>query len=179
MAQSQFTQQEAESTAEAVKEMFAALPKSNRFDYLGHRNAIMLFIDAAKEKAPNETPATAQRARRAAKAGGARRLAQPAHLGYAPPSRRAPCFRWNGENYQPHQAGDCDKVHRVMSHHTRPLRAAAVGEMSIIFSVGRRCGGFYFFRGYTTRLCLGWLAITFVPEDIDTVFIRLTDRTAR
>ena len=26
-------------------------------------------------------------------------------------------------------------------------------------------GGVYFYRGFTTRLCLGWLAITYIPLD--------------
>jgi len=50
--------------------------------------------------------------------------------------------------------------------------------MSIILSFGK-WGGFYFHRGYTTRPCLGWFAITLVPEDIDNIFNRLTGRAAR
>lgn len=38
--------------------------------------------------------------------------------------------------------------------------------MAIIFSVGKY-GGFYWFSGFTKRLCLGWFSITFVPGDID------------
>ncbi len=30
-------------------------------------------------------------------------------------------------------------------------------------------GGFYFYRGYSTRLCLGWVAFTYIPSDIDTI----------
>lgn len=33
-------------------------------------------------------------------------------------------------------------------------------------------GGFYFKRGYTTRLCLGWIAITYFPEDLDDILLR-------
>lgn len=54
MAQGQFTKQEAEATAEAVKELFEALPKSKHMDYIGHLNDIYLFIDAAKQAAPDE-----------------------------------------------------------------------------------------------------------------------------
>jgi hypothetical protein len=36
--------------------------------------------------------------------------------------------------------------------------------MSILFSFGR-WGGFYRFNGFTKRLCLGWIAITFIPLD--------------
>lgn len=28
-------------------------------------------------------------------------------------------------------------------------------------------GGFYLFRGYTKRVCLGFVAITYIPDDID------------
>lgn len=30
-------------------------------------------------------------------------------------------------------------------------------------------GGFYFNKGYTIRLCLGWVAITYFPYDLDEV----------
>ncbi len=43
--------------------------------------------------------------------------------------------------------------------------------MSLIFSVGQ-WGGFYWHRGYSIRLVLGWLAVTFVPEDIDDLLER-------
>lgn len=45
--------------------------------------------------------------------------------------------------------------------------------MTIAFSVGKY-GGFYAYRGYTTRLCLGWFAVTFFPDDIDDLLRRLT-----
>jgi hypothetical protein len=35
-----------------------------------------------------------------------------------------------------------------------------------MFSIGK-WGGFYFFHGFSTRLCLGWVAITFLPIDLD------------
>ena len=38
--------------------------------------------------------------------------------------------------------------------------------MSLIISIGK-WGGFYFHHRFSTRLCLGWLAITFIPEDFD------------
>jgi hypothetical protein len=37
--------------------MFDALPKSKRFDYIGHLNDIGLFIEAAKQAAPDEEAA--------------------------------------------------------------------------------------------------------------------------
>ena len=52
MGQSRFTKQEAEETVKAVEEMFNAIPKSRRMEYLGHYNDILLFIEAAKQAAP-------------------------------------------------------------------------------------------------------------------------------
>jgi hypothetical protein len=40
--------------------------------------------------------------------------------------------------------------------------------MSIILSFGK-WGGVYVSRGYSWRICLGWMAITFIPRDIDDV----------
>lgn len=54
MAQGQFTKQEADETLKAVTEMFDALSRSKRFDYIGHLNYIGLFLEAAKQAAPNE-----------------------------------------------------------------------------------------------------------------------------
>lgn len=31
-------------------------------------------------------------------------------------------------------------------------------------------GGFYFARGWSKRLCLGWIAFTFIPVDGDLIF---------
>ncbi len=39
---------------------------------------------------------------------------------------------------------------------------------SLVFSWGKY-GGFYFFRGYTKRLCLGWIAFTYIPKDLNEV----------
>lgn len=36
--------------------------------------------------------------------------------------------------------------------------------MMLILSIGR-WGGIYWFSGYTKRLYLGWIALTFVPQD--------------
>lgn len=30
-------------------------------------------------------------------------------------------------------------------------------------------GGFYIHRGYTSRICLGFFAITYIPRDLDEV----------
>jgi hypothetical protein len=55
MAQGEFTKEEATQTEEAVNELFEALPKSRRFDYIGHLNDILLFLAAAKQAAPETT----------------------------------------------------------------------------------------------------------------------------
>jgi hypothetical protein len=39
--------------------------------------------------------------------------------------------------------------------------------MMLIISIGG-WGGIYFYRGWSKRLCLGWVAITFIPSD-DTI----------
>jgi hypothetical protein len=36
--------------------------------------------------------------------------------------------------------------------------------MTIMISIGE-WGGFYFYNHFTIRLCLGWVAFTFVPMD--------------
>jgi hypothetical protein len=38
-------------------------------------------------------------------------------------------------------------------------------------------GGFYWKRGYTTRLCLGWVALTYFPLDLD-VLLRALSKAA-
>jgi hypothetical protein len=54
MAQGQFTKQEAEATKEAVDELFSALPRAKKAEFLGHLNDIALFLEAAKRAAPEE-----------------------------------------------------------------------------------------------------------------------------
>ena len=54
MAQGDFTKEEARELKKTVDEMFEALPKSKKFDYIGHLNDILLFLDAAEKVAPNE-----------------------------------------------------------------------------------------------------------------------------
>gem|GEM_PF-5994732 len=44
--------------------------------------------------------------------------------------------------------------------------------MSFLISIGR-WGGIYWSSGYTKRLCLGWIAFTFIPMDDD--FLRPRD----
>lgn len=41
--------------------------------------------------------------------------------------------------------------------------------MTLMINVGH-WGGFYLFRGYSWRICLGWLAITVFPCDLDEVW---------
>jgi hypothetical protein len=54
MAQGEFTKEEAEETVKSVNEMFSALSKPKKIEYLGHLNDILLFIGSAKRAAPSE-----------------------------------------------------------------------------------------------------------------------------
>jgi len=47
--------------------------------------------------------------------------------------------------------------------------------MTFCISIGP-FGGVYWRRGYATRLCLGWVAFTWLPFDMDT-YITVTRRT--
>lgn len=38
--------------------------------------------------------------------------------------------------------------------------------MTLMFSVGK-WGGFYFYRRFSWRVCLGWFAFTWFPADFD------------
>lgn len=40
--------------------------------------------------------------------------------------------------------------------------------MTLALSFGK-WGGFYILRGHTFRVCLGWVALTYFPEDIDVI----------
>lgn len=55
MAQGEFTKQEADDTKQAFDEVFAALPKSRKGEFIGHANDIWLFLAAAKKVAPDES----------------------------------------------------------------------------------------------------------------------------
>jgi len=55
LSQGKFSKEEAESVKEAVEEMFEAIPKSRRIDYLGHLNDVLLFLTAAGAAAPSES----------------------------------------------------------------------------------------------------------------------------
>jgi len=39
---------------------------------------------------------------------------------------------------------------------------------SLVFSFGSY-GGFNYYSGYTKRLCLGWVAFYYFPEDIEDI----------
>lgn len=47
--------------------------------------------------------------------------------------------------------------------------------MSIIINFGK-WGGVYFSHVYSWRLCLGWVAITVMPRDLDEVVTLLLDK---
>jgi len=51
MTESRFTKQEAKRLSEVASELFDAIPKSKRMDFLGHLNDICLFIEAAERVA--------------------------------------------------------------------------------------------------------------------------------
>lgn len=55
MGQGDFTKEEADHVIETVCELHKGLAKKKQFDYLGHLNDILLFIEAAKRNAPGET----------------------------------------------------------------------------------------------------------------------------
>lgn len=44
--------------------------------------------------------------------------------------------------------------------------------MTITISIGKY-GGFYIHNGFTKRICLGWIAFTYIPKDIDDIFNEL------
>ena len=46
--------------------------------------------------------------------------------------------------------------------------------MSIVINFGA-WGGFYVIWGYTKRVCLGWMAITLVPFDVDQVMLKVAE----
>lgn len=56
MAQGEFTKDEAKATREAVNEMFEAIPESERMEYIGHLNDVLLFLEAAESYAPPSPP---------------------------------------------------------------------------------------------------------------------------
>lgn len=47
--------------------------------------------------------------------------------------------------------------------------------MSVVLSCGK-WGGFYLHRGYTTLLCMGFVALTFVPEEFEDLCDRLMQK---
>lgn len=51
MAQGDFTKAEAKETMKAINEMFEAIPKSKRTQFIGHLNDVSLFIEAAERAA--------------------------------------------------------------------------------------------------------------------------------
>ena len=51
-------------------------------------------------------------------------------------------------------------------HDPENKTSTAHGGSCFIISFGRY-GGFYFLKEYTICLCLGWVSITYIPDDID------------
>lgn len=54
MAQGEFTKEEARETKKAVEEIFEAIPKSKRLNYIGHLNDVMLFLEACVRNIPEK-----------------------------------------------------------------------------------------------------------------------------
>lgn len=54
MAQGEFTKEEAKQTFDAFKEVYSALSKPKRREFIGHANDIYLFLSAAERNAPPE-----------------------------------------------------------------------------------------------------------------------------
>lgn len=52
MAQGDFTKQNVVLVKEAIDELYGALPKSKKLNYLGHLNEIFLFLDKCNLVAP-------------------------------------------------------------------------------------------------------------------------------
>lgn len=48
--------------------------------------------------------------------------------------------------------------------------------MAIIISTGK-WGGIYWYHGFGLRLCLGWVAITFLPVDGDVILEQAAEQT--
>ena len=53
MAQGDFTKEEAQSTEDAFKEVFETLSRRKKMEFFGHANDIYLFLQAAKDAAPD------------------------------------------------------------------------------------------------------------------------------
>lgn len=47
---------------------------------------------------------------------------------------------------------------------TQPARSSRGGTLAVSWG---EWGGFYLDRGWCTRLCIGWVAITYLPVDFD------------
>lgn len=43
--------------------------------------------------------------------------------------------------------------------------------MTFMVNIGK-WGGVYFHHGFSTRLCLGWIAFTFIPADMDEILAK-------
>lgn len=56
MAQGQFTKEEAENVILCVHDIVKALTRTKKMECLGAMNDLYLFLEAAKNAAPNEKP---------------------------------------------------------------------------------------------------------------------------
>lgn len=54
MAQGDWTKEEAQATIDAVDEVMKGMSKKKSIDFIGHFNDIFLFLNTAKEHAPDK-----------------------------------------------------------------------------------------------------------------------------
>ena len=60
MTQGVFSKEEAVEVKKFVNNLFDAIPKSKRYNYVGELNDILLFISAASRSAPSESDVIAE-----------------------------------------------------------------------------------------------------------------------
>lgn len=54
MSLGDWSKEEAGTCRELVDQMFLALPKSKRMEYIGHLNQVLIFLSEAAKHAPGE-----------------------------------------------------------------------------------------------------------------------------
>lgn len=54
MAQGKFTKEEVVEVRKSFREIFTALSKPKKMEFLGHANDVYLFLSAVEKVAPNE-----------------------------------------------------------------------------------------------------------------------------
>ena len=70
MAQGEFTKEEAHASIVAVEQLYAAIPKWQRGNHMEHVANIVLFLEAAKARAPTEAAVQVMKEAQAARTRG-------------------------------------------------------------------------------------------------------------